>query len=42
MVNNNNNSSFQVDFTWIILLGLIFLLGTGREPAEPGESIIIT
>lgn len=32
----------QIDLTWIILLGLVFFLGTGRGVPEEGSPIIIT
>lgn len=37
-----SNNNCQADLSWIVLLGLIFLLGTGRSGADQSGEVIIT
>jgi len=36
-----NSKNFEIDLTWIILLGLVFIFGTGRGIPQDVEPIII-
>lgn len=36
-----NCKNFEINLTWIILLGLVFIFGTGRGTPQPEEIIII-
>ncbi len=38
---SNGSSDFQTDLTWIVILGLVFILGTGRGVAHGGEEPIV-
>ncbi|MFZ5965700.1 MAG: hypothetical protein ACOYVK_00785 [Bacillota bacterium] len=37
----SGNGDSNVCLLWVIVLGLVFILGTGRGVAEPGEPAII-